>query len=51
MSNDWAEACGLAPEDAATFNGHCPFIMRANRIEFDQKRLYLVQELMDETLT
>ena len=51
MSQDWAAACGMAPEEAASFNGHCPFVMRAERIEFDNKRLYLVQELMDETLT
>ena len=30
---------------------HCPYVMKAERIEFENRRLYLVFELMDMSLT
>lgn len=31
--------------------GHCPFVMKAERIEYENRRLYLVFEKMDMSLT
>jgi hypothetical protein len=39
-------------ENASKIRGrHCPFIMKAEKIEFENKRLYVVLELMEMTLT
>jgi serine/threonine protein kinase len=32
-------------------DAHCPYVMKAERIEFENRRLYLVFELMDMSLT
>ena len=31
--------------------GHCPFVMKADRIQLENKRLYIVFERMDLSLT
>lgn len=31
--------------------GHCPFVMKAERIELENRRLYIVFERMDLSLT
>lgn len=31
--------------------GHCPFVMKAERIEFENRKLYIVFEMMDMSLT
>jgi len=30
---------------------HCPYVMKAERIEYENRRLYLVLEKMDMSLT
>ena len=30
---------------------HCPYVMKAERIEFENRRLYLILERMDMSLT
>lgn len=32
-------------------SGHCPFVMKAERIELENRRLYIVFERMDLSLT
>ena len=32
-------------------SGHCPFVMKAERIELENRRLYIVFERMDRSLT
>ena len=44
---EWEKAAGFKLQDKS----HCPFVMKADRIEFENKRLYLVFENMDMTLT
>ena len=40
---------------AAALNGgrgaHCPYVMKAERIEYENRRLYIVFEMMDMSLT
>jgi len=31
--------------------GHCPYVMKAERIEFENRKLYIVFEMMDMSLT
>lgn len=44
---EWEKAAGFKLTDKS----HCPFVMKADRIEYENKRLYLVFENMEMTLT
>lgn len=30
---------------------HCPYVMKAERIEYENRRLYIIFEMMDMSLT
>lgn len=38
-------------EYMAKNNQHCPYVMKAERIEYDNKKLYIVFEKMDMNLS
>lgn len=42
---------GIQTPGATPVSGHCPFVMKADRIELENRRLYIVFEKMDLSLT
>ena len=46
-----AKGSGSPVNAAGRAGGHCPFVMKAERIEFENRKLYIVFEMMDMSLT
>lgn len=46
-----AKGSGSPANQLTGRGGHCPFVMKAERIEFENRKLYIVFEMMDMSLT
>ncbi len=46
-----AKGSGSSANQVSGRGGHCPFVMKAERIEYENRKLYIVFEMMDMSLT